>query len=275
MSYTIKNFPDGQNMSSVAEKGGYSVIEYDRDMSVSPWSAESAFFAAQMNVKRRQLVADLSQFPNGGVNVQSGAMQWMLGDVQARTGIRGAGDLVGKMFRGAVTGESAIKPEYVGGGILVLEPTYKYILLEDVRQWGGGIVIEDGSYLSSSNSLQQRAVSRSTISSAVAGGEGLFNLGFFGEGILAMESAVPREELVTVKLDNDVLKIDGPMAVAWSPQLQFTVERTTRTLIGSAASGEGLVNVYRGTGKVMFAPVRGAGAGGSAASTGSSVVISG
>ena len=36
---------------------------------------------------------------------------------------------------------------------------------------------------------------------------------------------------------------------------RFTVERTTKTLIGSAASGEGLVNVYRGTGKVRMSPV--------------------
>ena len=28
-----------------------------------------------------------------------------------------------------------------------------------------------------------------------------------------------------------------------------------KSLIGSAASGEGLVNVYRGTGKVLLAPV--------------------
>lgn len=34
-----------------------------------------------------------------------------------------------------------------------------------------------------------------------------------------------------------------------------TVERSGKSLIGSAASGEGLVNVYRGTGKVLLAPV--------------------
>ena len=37
--------------------------------------------------------------------------------------------------------------------------------------------------------------------------------------------------------------------------LDFTVERSGKTLVGSAASGEGLVNVYRGTGKVLLAPV--------------------
>ena len=40
-----------------------------------------------------------------------------------------------------------------------------------------------------------------------------------------------------------------------SGSLDFTVERSGKSLIGSAASGEGLVNVYRGTGKVLLAPV--------------------
>ena len=55
---------------------------------------------------------------------------------------------------------------------------------------------------------------------------------------------------------DDVVKIDGSMAIAWSKDLEFTVERTTPTIIGSIAAGEGLVNVYRGTGKILVAPVR-------------------
>ena len=37
--------------------------------------------------------------------------------------------------------------------------------------------------------------------------------------------------------------------------MSFAVEKAGKTLIGSAASGEGLVNVYRGTGRVLMAPV--------------------
>ena len=66
---------------------------------------------------------------------------------------------------------------------------------------------------------------------------------------------MPRSELIEIKLQNDVLKVDGNFAIAWSRSLKFTVERSGKTLIGSAASGEGLVNVYRGTGKVLLAPV--------------------
>lgn len=50
---------------------------------------------------------------------------------------------------------------------------------------------------------------------------------------------------------------DGNFAVAWSGTLNFTVEKSSKTLIGSGLSGEGLVNVYRGTGKVLLAPVNG------------------
>ena len=124
-----------------------------------------------------------------------------------------------------------------------------------MSQWNGSIVLDDGLFLACESSLKHKAVMRSNLSSAVAGGEGLFNLGIQGTGTLCLESPVPKEELIEITLQNDVLKIDGNMAIAWSGTLDFTVERSGKTLIGSAASGEGLVNVYRGTGKVWLAPV--------------------
>ena len=39
--------------------------------------------------------------------------------------------------------------------------------------------------------------------------------------------------------------------------MKFSVEKATKSLVGSMASGEGLVNVYRGTGKVWVSPVAG------------------
>jgi len=136
----------------------------------------------------------------------------------------------------------------------VLEPTYRYIITLDVADWGNSIVLDDGLFLACYSSLQHKAVMRSNISSAAAGNEGLFNLGIQGYGALCLESPCPEEELIEVTLDNDELKIDGNMALAWSGSLNFTVERSGKSLVGSAASGEGLVNVYRGTGKVLLAP---------------------
>lgn len=251
--YQIKNFTTNDDMKVIASKGAFSVIEYQRDLSVMPQNAMNAYFCNEMNVRKRQVVCDLSK---ANITVQAGAMQWMAGNVNATTGIKGVGDLLGKAVRGSVTKESAIKPEYTGNGTLVLEPTYKHILLIDVADWNGSIVLDDGLFLACESTLKHKAVMRSNLSSAVAGNEGLFNLGIQGNGVLCLESFCPAEELIEISLDNDVLKIDGNMAIAWSGSLNFTVERSGKSLIGSATSGEGLVNVYRGTGKVLLAPVR-------------------
>lgn len=250
--FTIKNFTDNDDIRTLETKGAFTVIEYLRDLSVTAADAQVAYFSNEMNVRKRQVICDVSK---ANITTQSGAMQWTVGNVNATTGVKGVGDFLGKALRGSVTGESAIKPEYTGNGILVLEPTYKHIILLDVAQWNGSVVLDDGLFLACEAGLKHKAVMRSNLSSAVAGGEGLFNLGISGNGILCLESNCPKEELIEITLDNDVLKIDGNMAIAWSSSLSFTVERSGKSLIGSAASGEGLVNVYRGTGKVLLAPV--------------------
>lgn len=251
--FQVSNFTGNDDVRVLDSMGAFTTIEYIRDLSVTPQSAAMAYFCNEMNVRKRQVICDLSK---SNVTVQAGAMQWMAGNVQATTGLKGVGDLFGKAVRGKVTGESAIKPEYTGDGILVLEPTYKHLLLVDVSDWGGSIVLDDGLFFACDSKLQHKAVMRSNLSSAVAGNEGLFNLSLQGDGVACLESFVPKEELIEITLQNDVLKIDGNMAIAWSGSLNFTVERSGKTLPGSAASGEGLVNVYRGTGKVLMAPVR-------------------
>lgn len=251
--FHISNFTNNDDINVLDSMGPFTVIEYARDLSVAPTNAMAAYFCNAMNVRKRQVMCNLSQ---ANVTVQSGAMQWMVGNVKATTGIKGVGDLLGKAVRGKVTGESAIKPEYTGDGVMVLEPTYKHIILLDVDDWNGSVVLDDGMFLACDANLRHKAVMRSTLSSAVAGNEGMFNLGIVGSGVLCLESPCPKEELVEVTLRDDVIKIDGNMAVAWSGSLDFTVERSGRSLVGSAVSGEGLVNVYRGTGKVLFAPVR-------------------
>lgn len=169
------------------------------------------------------------------------------------SGIKGVGDFLGKTLASKVTKETTAKPEYTGKGLVMLEPTYKHILLEDVSEWGS-LVLEDGLFLACDSSITQKVVARTTLSSAVAGKEGLFNLGLTGNGVAVLESPIPREELIEFVLQDDELKIDGNMAIAWSNSLKFTVERSSKSLVGSAISGEGLVNVYRGTGKVLMAP---------------------
>ena len=243
-----------ENRKYAKSIGNFHVLEYVQDASVSPMNAMNEYFMSKMNVRRRQVVIDIDK--DHSAIIQAGAMQWMGGNVRATSGVKGIGDFLGKAIKGAVTKETAVKPEYVGEGCLVLEPTYKYIILADVGKWGSaGMTIEDGMFLACDANVKSNVVARKNLSSAVLGNEGLFNLSLQGNGVAALESNVPEDELIEVILENDELKIDGNLAVCWSSNLEFTVERSTKTLVGSAVSGEGLVNVYRGTGRVLMCPV--------------------
>ena len=252
--FKVKNLLTNENVKVLEKKGNMRIVEYVNDLSVSPSSAVTSYFAHKMNVRKRQVLIEIN---NDEYTVSAGAMQWTLGNVEISSDVKGVGDFLGKAIKGAVTKESTVKPKYRGKGLLMLEPTYRHIFLEDISEWQGGMVLDDGLFLACESSVNQNIVARSNLSSALLGNEGLFNLQLSGNGIVALESYVPRDELIEISLENDVLKVDGNFAVAWSGTLDFTVEKSTKSLIGSGISGEGLVNVYRGTGKVLLAPIGG------------------
>ena len=126
--FRVNNFTNNDDIRIVESLGAFTVVEYLRDLSVLPAQAQNAYFCNAMNVRRRQLLCDVSK---SNVTLQSGAMQWSVGNVNATTGLKGVGDLFNKAIRGSVTGESAIKPEYTGEGYLVTEPTFRHLLRID------------------------------------------------------------------------------------------------------------------------------------------------
>jgi len=249
----INNLTTNENVSIVAQVGCITVMEHKKDLSVNPAEAMTKYFCSEMNVRRRQALITLN---NSEFVISAGAMQWTAGSVSMTSNVKGVGDLLGKMISSKVTGESAIKPKYQGSGYLMLEPTYKHLLIERVEDWGGGIVVDDGLFLGSEASVRHAITARSNFSSAVAGGEGLFNLSLEGQGLVLLESSCPRAELVEIILEGEEVRIDGNFAIAWSKSLDFRVEKSGKSLLGSAVSGEGLVNVYRGHGKILMMPLR-------------------
>ena len=184
MGVKLYNFTNDERRI-VEQLGNYSVLEHIKDQSVAPSNAMNEYFMGQMGVRRRQLVVDLNG--TNSLVTQAGAMQWIFGNIDATTGVKGVGDLFGKMVKGAVTKESAIKPEYVGSGRIVLEPTYKFIILQNVADWGeSGMSVEDGMFLACDGSVEHKIAARTNLSSALAGNEGLFNLSLRGRGIVAL-----------------------------------------------------------------------------------------
>ena len=203
----------------------------------------------QQHIRVRQIALSLN---NEKVTIEKGSMSYFQGDIKMVSGVT-IGNALGRFVRGAVTGEQTAQPEYSGTGLLVLEPSFKHFLVLELAD-RESIIIDDGMFYCSQGSVTVQTISQRTISSAIAGGESFFQQQLTGPGIVILESMVPMAEIDMIDLYNDTLKVDGNFAVLRSSSLDFTVERSAKTLIGSAVSGEGLVNVYRGTGQVWLAP---------------------
>ena len=109
--FKINNFLDNDDILITDQMGSLKVAEYKRDLSVTKETAQKEYFAAQMGVRLKQLICDLSQSP---VTLQQGAMQWMVGDVNAGTGIKGVGDFFSKSLRSSVTNKTRISWNWYG-----------------------------------------------------------------------------------------------------------------------------------------------------------------
>lgn len=239
------------NLNVIQKAGPFTVFEHLQDLSVHPGNARTKYFMAQMGCTPKQVLCTI----NGScIKLKPGAMQFMTGNLQSDTGVKGIGDLGKKLVKGKTTGDNAIKPNYKGTGYLVTEPTFNYPIIVNLDEWYGAIVCDDGLFLACQDTVQDSVVMRSNVSSALLGGEGLFNLNLKGTGYAVINSKCPLTELYEIEITDDIIKIDGNNAICWSDTLNFTVEKSGKSLLGSAAGGEGLVNVYRGTGRILMAP---------------------
>ena len=67
----IKNLVN-EERKITTQRGIFSVLEYVRDLSVSPFNATAQYFMSKMDVRRRQVVAKLE---NDSLTMQAGALQ--------------------------------------------------------------------------------------------------------------------------------------------------------------------------------------------------------
>lgn len=226
------------------------VMEYQKLLGMTNTNmASTLYYMTQQNMKIRQVAIYIN---NSSFKIEPGAMSYFQGNLTMESGVK-IGNTIGRMFTGAVTGEKMAQPEYSGTGMLVLEPTFRHILLIELEK-GESIIVDKGMFYGAQGSVDVKSVMQKNVSSALLGGEGLFQIQIIGPGAVILESVVPIEEIDIIHLENDTLKVDGNFAILRSEGISFTVEKSAKSLLDSAMSGEGLVNVFRGTGQVWLAP---------------------
>lgn len=226
------------------------VLQYDALLgSTNKNTAQALWFMSQANIKARQIVAYIN---NDSIKIEPGAMSYFQGPLEMVSGVTMT-NLLSRAIGGALTGEKMAMPEYRGSGVLVLEPSFRHFILAELDA-GETIITDKGMFYCAQGSVNVQPILNSQISGALLGGEGVFQTALTGPGLIVLETPVPMCEINIVELNNDVLRVDGNFALLRTGNVQFTVEKSARTFMGSAMSGEGLVNVFRGTGQVWIAP---------------------
>jgi uncharacterized protein (AIM24 family) len=179
------------------------------------------------------------------VRTESGALRYMQGRIEMQS----KAPSVGGFFKAAFTGESVFRPTYQGTGKLVLEPTLHSFY--ELNLGGEQLVLDRGAYWCSDGAIEVSAQANK-LGAGILGGEGLFQTTVKGSGKVIISVPGPVE---IIDLVNDRLVVDGTFAVARSSSLTYKVEKSTKSLLGTMTSGEGLVNVFEGSGRVWLCPV--------------------
>lgn len=230
---------------------GIQIIEYKSlrgNCNVN--TAQMIHFMGETNLRCRQIALTIE---NSMVKIEAGGMSYYSGNLEVTTGIDNVGKAVSQFFTSKLTGERFAMPEYKGTGELVLEPSFKHFIVKYLNQVEA-IVCDKGMFVAASKDVKISPVAAGTASGSVLGGEGFFQQCIEGPGVVILETPVPEEEIDIIQLDNGILRVDGNFALFRDANLSMSVERSSKTLIGSMVGGEGLVNTFRGTGKVYLAP---------------------
>lgn len=229
------------------------IIEIDKlEGAVAPNLAMGLYFMEHKNVKARMVRMVLN---DSEVEMESGAFFYSSGNIESSTQMGGIGGTVKSIFKGAVTGESVFRPSYKGTGEIYLEPSVKHYIIMELHN--ESIIVDKSMYYCSTSGVELGAFMQKNISSAVAGGEGIFQIKLSGTGLVVLESLVPEKEIIPYRVTpTSPLKVDGSFTIARTENIAFSVKRSDKTLAKSLVNGEGLLQTFEGDGIVWLAPTQ-------------------
>lgn len=182
------------------------------------------------------------------IRAEAGALSYHTGDVTIRSklipSIRG-------MVRSALAEEAIYRPEYTGTGEVTLEASLGgfHILELGDEAW----ILEAGTYWASEGDVNV-SYKRERFLTAFWLGEGLVYLQtrVQGPGKVVVTTRGPVQEL-TLR-PGQKLRVDGRHVICRSEAVSYVAERATRNFLGRYTSGEGLVRVFTGPGKLLLNP---------------------
>lgn len=247
MDHNVTVMEQAESANTTVEILHYNSLDGSDDIE----SARNLFYVQQVGMRLKQVKITLY---GGEVVLEAGALHFMKGNVTAVSSLGGIGGFFRKVASRVLTRETTFKPHYKGIGEIYLEPSFGHFIITYLND--EHMVVDSGMFYASEASVDVGVAMQTNVSSAVFGGEGLFQTRLSGTGWCVLASPVPSNEIVRYQLNNERLLVDGNFALLRKGEIDFSVQKSTRTLVGSLSSGEGLLQTFSGTGEVWLAPTQ-------------------
>ncbi len=239
-------------LSEMECESKFQILEYENlDGATDVETAFGINIIRQSGIKLKQVRIILD---NSSVKLEPGALSYMKGNIEIKNKLGGLLGFGKKIIYSKLTGEDGFKPTYSGSGEIFLEPYFGHFALIELED--DEIIINDNMFYACEEEIEVNTAMQKNISSAFLGNEGLYQTRIEGNGIVALRVPVPESEIFKCILINDILKVDGNLAILRTGNIEFSVEKSSKSIVGTALSGEGMVNVYRGTGEVWLIPTK-------------------
>lgn len=218
-------------------------ISQNNDLPTAPPYVKGKTTFSIITKERLKLVK--VELENSTFRYEAGRLHYMLGKLSLEANVPG----MGKIFKSMFTREKIVKPVISGTGVVYLEPSFGEFTILDLNdeEW----IVDSGAYYASAIEIEIGMFTNSAISGLFSG-EKWFQTAVAGTGKVIISSSGPLEE---IELNNDTLTVDGSFAVARTSGVDLQVKKATKGIFSSVVSGEGLVNTFSGTGKILISPV--------------------
>ena len=239
--------------SEAVDDADVELLEYPELKGSADIRASQNLYYARQSGMRLKLVR--LRLNNSHARVEPGALYYMKGDLEMKAS--SGGGLMKGLKRKMLSGETFFVNEIHGTGEIYLEPTFGHFLIHKITKDEGALIVDKELFYAGTAGLDVTAVAQKNVSSALFGGEGLFQTKVEGDGILVLYSPVPAAEIQKIELNNEKLSVDGNFALMRSGNIDFKAEKSSKSWVSTSVSGEGLLlQTFQGTGSVWVAPTQ-------------------
>lgn len=191
---------------------------------------------------------------NGSVKLEPGALQYMRGNIEATIHKHEDRNFLSRSIASAGTGEAAHATEYKGSGVIWTEPSRKHYILGEMSGDEDSLMLDDKAFFACSSGISLSTHKHNSLSGMLSG-NGFVQPKISGNGIFAIESPVPVEELDQIELANgEEVTVDGDFMLMYSASLNVSIGSLVKGLRNTMRSGEGVVFKLKGKGSVWVMP---------------------